>query len=55
MVARFNGLGVEARGIAMQRGGLGDIIRVKNISSKKILKARVIGEDRVEINTEAAR
>jgi flagella basal body P-ring formation protein FlgA len=55
MVARFNGLGVEARGIAMQRGGLGDIIRVKNLSSKKILKARIIGEDRVEINAEAAR
>ncbi|MDR1132831.1 MAG: flagellar basal body P-ring formation chaperone FlgA [Synergistaceae bacterium] len=55
MVARSNGLGVEVKGIAMQRGGLGDIIRVKNLSSKKILKARIIGADRVEINTEAAR
>ena len=55
MVARSNGLGVEVKGIAMQRGGLGDIIRVKNLSSKKILKARIIGEDRVEINAEAAR
>ncbi|MDR1580592.1 MAG: flagellar basal body P-ring formation chaperone FlgA [Synergistaceae bacterium] len=55
MVARSNGLGVEVKGIAMQRGGLGDIIRVKNLSSKKILKARIIGEDRVEINTETAR
>ena len=55
MVARSNGLGVEVKGIAMQRGGLGDIIRVKNLSSKKILKARIVGEDRVEINTEAAR
>jgi flagella basal body P-ring formation protein FlgA len=53
MVARSNGLGVEVKGIAMQRGGMGDIIRVKNLSSKKILKARIIGEDRVEINTDA--
>jgi flagella basal body P-ring formation protein FlgA len=52
MVARSNGLGVEVKGIAMQRGGLGDIIKVKNMSSKKILKARIIGADRVEINTE---
>jgi flagella basal body P-ring formation protein FlgA len=55
MVARSNGLGVEVKGVAMQRGGLGDVIRVKNLSSKKIVKARIIGEDRVEINTEAAR
>jgi flagella basal body P-ring formation protein FlgA len=50
MVARVNGLGIEVKGIAMQRGGLGDIIRVKNLSSKKILTARVIGDGRVEIN-----
>ena len=49
MVARMNGLGVEVKGIAMQRGGLGDIIKVKNLSSRKILKARIIGADRVEI------
>jgi flagella basal body P-ring formation protein FlgA len=51
MIARANGLGVEVKGIAMQRGGLGDIIKVKNLSSKKVLKARIIGEDRVEIDT----
>ncbi|MCL2683749.1 MAG: flagellar basal body P-ring formation chaperone FlgA [Synergistaceae bacterium] len=50
MVARVNGLGVEVKGVAMQRGGLGDIIRVKNLSSKKVLRARIIGPDRVEIN-----
>jgi flagella basal body P-ring formation protein FlgA len=55
MVARYNGLGVEVKGIAMQRGGMGDIIRVKNLSSKKVLKAKIIGADRVEINTETAR
>jgi flagella basal body P-ring formation protein FlgA len=50
MVAQVNGLGIEVRGIAMQRGGLGDIIRVKNLSSKKVLNARITGPDRVEIN-----
>ncbi|MDR3281303.1 MAG: flagellar basal body P-ring formation chaperone FlgA [Synergistaceae bacterium] len=50
MVANVNGLGIEAIGIAMQRGGLGDIIRVKNMSSKKVLNARITGPDRVEIN-----
>jgi flagella basal body P-ring formation protein FlgA len=51
MVARVNGLGIEVRGVAMQRGGLGDIIRVKNLSSKKVVRAKIIGADRVEIDT----
>jgi flagella basal body P-ring formation protein FlgA len=50
MVARVNGLGIEVRGVAMQRGGLGDIIRVKNLSSKKILRARIVGPNRVEMS-----
>jgi len=49
MVALVNGLGIEVKGVAMQRGSLGDIIRVKNLSSKKVLRARVVGPDRVEI------
>ena len=49
MTANVNGLGIEVRGVAMQRGGFGDIIRVKNLSSKKILKARIVAADRVEI------
>ena len=49
IAANVNGLGIEVRGVAMQRGGLGDIIRVKNLSSNKILRARIIGADRVEI------
>ena len=50
IAANMNGLGIEVRGVAMQRGGLGDIIRVKNLSSKKILRARIVGADRVEIS-----
>ena len=50
LVAVINGLGVEAKGIALQHGGVGDIIKVKNLSSKKILTGRVIDMGRVEIN-----
>ncbi|MDR1966416.1 MAG: flagellar basal body P-ring formation chaperone FlgA [Synergistaceae bacterium] len=50
MVASVNGLGVEVKGIAMQRGGMGDVIKVKNLSSKKVLMARIVGDGRVEID-----
>jgi flagella basal body P-ring formation protein FlgA len=42
LVARVNGLGIEVRGIAMQRGGIGDVIKVKNLSSKKILSGKIV-------------
>jgi flagella basal body P-ring formation protein FlgA len=51
MTARVNGLGVEVRGIAMQRGGVGDIIKVKNLSSGKVLAGRVVDAGRVEIES----
>ena len=50
LVATINGLGVEARGMALQHGGIGDIIRVRNLASKKVLTGRVIDMGRVEIN-----
>ncbi|MDR1915244.1 MAG: flagellar basal body P-ring formation chaperone FlgA [Synergistaceae bacterium] len=50
VVARVNGLGVEVNGIAMQQGDVGDIIKVKNLSSKKIVMGRVIDVGRVEID-----
>ncbi|MDR1472669.1 MAG: flagellar basal body P-ring formation chaperone FlgA [Synergistaceae bacterium] len=49
LTARVNGLGVEVNGIAMQRGDIGDVIRVKNLSSKRIVTGRVIDIGRVEI------
>lgn len=49
LVSSVNGLGVEVAGVAMQRGGIGDVIKVKNLSSKKILQGRVIDADRVLI------
>lgn len=49
LVSTVNGLGVEVAGVAMQRGAIGDVIKVRNLSSKKILYGRVVAPDRVEI------
>lgn len=49
LIARVNGLGIEVQGIAMQRGGIGDVIKVKNLSSKKILTGKIVAVGRVEI------
>jgi flagella basal body P-ring formation protein FlgA len=50
LVAEVNGLGVEVNGVALQRGGVGDVIKVKNLSSRKILSGTVIDVGRVKIN-----
>ncbi|MDR1021277.1 MAG: flagellar basal body P-ring formation chaperone FlgA [Synergistaceae bacterium] len=49
LVASVGGLGVEVRGIALQRGGKGDIIKVRNLSTRKILSGTVIDAGRVSI------
>jgi flagella basal body P-ring formation protein FlgA len=49
LIAKVRGLGVETPGIALQRGGMGDVIKVKNLSSRKILSGTVIGVGRVQI------
>lgn len=51
LIAKVSGLGIEVQGIAMQHGGVGDVIRVKNLSSKKIVSAKVVAAGRVEIQT----
>ena len=53
LVANVRGLGIEVHGIAMQRGGIGDIIKVKNLTSKKVLYGTVVGAGRVEIKSSA--
>ncbi|MDR3321512.1 MAG: flagellar basal body P-ring formation chaperone FlgA [Synergistaceae bacterium] len=50
LVAYVNGLGVEVEGIALQRGGMGDVIRVRNLSTRKILSGTVVDVGRVAIN-----
>ena len=46
---RQNGLQVAAKGIAMARGRIGQIIKVRNEASNKILSARVIDSQTVEV------
>lgn len=46
---RQNGLQVAAKGVAMTRGRIGQIIKVKNETSKKILSARVVDAQTVEV------
>ncbi|MDR3354660.1 MAG: flagellar basal body P-ring formation chaperone FlgA [Synergistaceae bacterium] len=50
LIARVNGLGIETHGIAMQRGGIGDVIKVKNLSSKKVLSGKIIDAGTVLIS-----
>ncbi len=47
--AEVNGLGVEVQGIALQRGGIGDIIKVKNLASKKVILGKVIDVGKVVV------
>lgn len=50
IIARGMNFEVKAKGIAMQNGRLGEYIRVKNISSQKIIQAKVTGEGKVEVS-----
>ena len=46
---RQGGLNVSAKGVAMGRGRIGQIIKVRNEASQKILSARVIDSQTVEV------
>ena len=52
LIGRRGELAVTTQAIALQRGKVGDVIRVKNISSRKVLWARVISNNQVEISQE---
>lgn len=49
MTYRLGGLVIETEGRAMERGGLGDSIRVMNLSSRQAVTARVSGMEAVLI------
>lgn len=49
IVAKYGTISVNAAGIAMQRGRLGETIRVRNVASGKILTAKVVDGQTVEI------
>ncbi len=44
------GIAVSDRGIAMEKGTVGDVIRIKNIKSGVVLRARVDAPNRVSVN-----
>ena len=46
---KYHGVEASAKGIAMTRGRVGDMIRVKNESSGKIITGKVIDEQTVEV------
>ncbi len=46
---RFNGLEVSAKGTAMNNGRIGQVVRVRNDTSQKILSAKVIDSQTVEV------
>lgn len=49
LVVRQGGIQVKAEGVAMQRGRVGKVIRVRNIVSGKVLRAKVIDASTVEV------
>jgi len=51
IVARNGGMEITAPGIAMQDGSLGQIIKVQNISSTRVVTAKVLDETTVQVLT----
>ena len=49
IVARYKGIEVSAQGTAMTRGRIGEVIKVKNNASQKIVSARVVDSGTVEV------
>ncbi|HQH28095.1 MAG TPA: flagellar basal body P-ring formation chaperone FlgA [Oligoflexia bacterium] len=50
MIYRSSGLEASASGVAMEDGFDDSVIKVKNDTSKRVLKARVINPDQVEVS-----
>ena len=49
LVSRLNGVEVKMDGVALEAGGAGKIIRVRNTASRKVLRGRIVDEYTVEI------
>ncbi|MBD3669478.1 MAG: flagellar basal body P-ring formation protein FlgA [Gammaproteobacteria bacterium] len=49
IVAETDGIAIHAAGEALEDGAMGDIIRVRNLNSKKEIEARVDGPGRVRV------
>lgn len=49
IIINYNGISASAKGIVMTRGRIGSLVKVKNESSEKILTAKVIDANTVEV------
>jgi len=50
ILAETAGITIRAKGQALEAGGIGDIIRVKNLNSKKEIEARITGPGQVKVD-----
>lgn len=50
LIVNVNGLSVSTYGVALDRGAVGDMIRVRNLTNRKVMTGRVLDLGRVEIN-----
>lgn len=49
IIVRYKGLEISAKGTSLERGRIGEVIHVRNESSKKIISARVVDFQTVEV------
>lgn len=49
IMATDNNLTVSMAGIALNEGSLGDMVKIKNLSSKRVIEAQVTGEKNVKV------
>lgn len=49
IILRYKGIEVSANGVSMTRGRIGETIKVKNAASQKIVSARVVDAQTVEV------
>lgn len=49
IIIRYKGIEASAKGIALTRGRIGEVIRVKNEASQKVVSAKVIDSQTVEV------
>jgi len=50
ILAQTGGITIRAKGQALEAGGIGDIIRVKNLNSKREIEARITGPGQVKVD-----
>lgn len=49
IIANYGGIKVSMRGLALTEGALGDTINVRSLSSKRLLQAKIVNKQTVEV------